>query len=67
MHDPQERAACFRKIHRLIYEEQAVTFLYHTPSLWAINKRLSGVGFSIRGPFLFYPGIRQWWVPKETE
>ena len=65
--DPQERAACYQRIHKLIYEDQPTTFLYHRPSLWAMSKRLRGVAFSVRGPFLFHPGIRQWWVPKEAE
>ncbi|UCF34759.1 MAG: protein kinase [Phycisphaerales bacterium] len=65
--DSDEREACYRKIHKLIYDDQPMTFLYHKPSLWAVNKRLLGVEFSGRGPYLFYPGVRQWWVPSDAD
>lgn len=65
--DPAARARCYQEIHRLIYDDQPMTFLFHPPSLWAISKRLRGVEFSIRGPFLFHPGIQDWWVPRGME
>lgn len=65
--DPAARARCYQEIHRLIYDDQPMTFLFHPPSLWAISKRLRGVEFSIRGPFLFHPGIHDWWVPRGME
>lgn len=62
--DDHKRAAVFQRLHRLIYQDQPMTFLYQKPSLWAVSNRLRGVSFSVRGPFLFHPGILRWWVPR---
>lgn len=63
--NPGKRAKCYQEIHRLIYEDQPMTFLYHAPSLYAVSHRLEGIQFSARmGPYLFYPGVRTWWVPR---
>ncbi|MFQ5411989.1 MAG: hypothetical protein ACE5EC_06815, partial [Phycisphaerae bacterium] len=62
---PAARAKCYQEIHRLIYDDQPVTFLYHQPSLYAVSHRLEGIQFSARsGPYLFHPGLRTWWVPS---
>ncbi|MCZ6698561.1 MAG: hypothetical protein O7D94_06500, partial [Planctomycetota bacterium] len=62
-----EREACYREIHSLIYDDQPSTFLYHRQSLWAISKRLRGVALSVRGPYLFDPGVRNWWVAADPD
>ncbi|MCB9853457.1 MAG: protein kinase [Phycisphaerales bacterium] len=62
-----ERITIFRRLHRILYEDQPRTFLYHEPALWAVSHRLSGVVFSSRGPYYFQPGVIQWWVGSRSE
>lgn len=59
----QTRMGYYRELSRIIYEDVAATFLVDAPNLWAFNKRIRGVQFSPRGPFMFHPGVRRWWVP----
>ena len=53
----------YAELAKIIYEDAAAAFLVDAPNLWAFHKRLRGVNFSPRGPFMFEPGIRRWWVP----
>ncbi len=62
--DPADGARMLRQIESIILADQPYLFLWHKPSLWALSPRLRGVAFSARGPVLFYPGPRAWWVPK---
>ncbi|MBK8268735.1 MAG: hypothetical protein IPK83_10705 [Planctomycetes bacterium] len=65
--DENERAKCYQRIHRIIYEDQPCTFLFHEPALYAVSKRVEGIEFCDRtGPFLFYPGLRKWWAGAES-
>lgn len=63
--DSARRAAIYRKMSRIIYEDQPYTFISNRPTLSAIQKRLRGVQLSPQGLTLFYPGWTGWWVPAK--
>jgi len=63
--DPETRTLRFQEIQKLIYSDQPALFLWQQPALWTFNLRLRGVRFNLRGPILFYPGPRDWWVAPE--
>jgi peptide/nickel transport system substrate-binding protein len=60
--DEQKRFKLYQQIHELVYEDQPCLFLWHRPSLWALNQRLQNVQFTELGPVGIYPGARAWWV-----
>ncbi|MEE9294029.1 MAG: ABC transporter substrate-binding protein [Phycisphaerae bacterium] len=62
--DHAKRMRYYAELSKIIYDDAAATFLVDAPNLWAFNKRLRGVTFSPRGPFMFDPGMRRWWVPQ---
>lgn len=59
--DRNKQAELYAEIHRLIYADQPVTFLYFQPSMYAFNKQVRGYRFSPRGPFHYSPGISSLW------
>jgi len=65
--EPDTRREMYRRLHEIIFDEQPWAFLYHKPSLWAVSRRLRGVEFSLRGPYLFAPGVRNWWVDRAVD
>ena len=60
--DPDRQRELYTRIQQLIYDDQPCMFLWWKPTLWAFHKRVRGVHLSPRGPTLFYPGIRSWWI-----
>lgn len=62
--DFEKRRKIYQEIHKILYEDQPYTWIYNSPILSAINKRIGGVQFSPRGIFNFYPSFYAWWVPK---
>jgi peptide/nickel transport system substrate-binding protein len=65
--DQEKRAAHFREINQIVYDDQTYTFLYSLPCLWAFNKRIRGVTSSPRGVWNFDPSVNAWWVTKEQQ
>jgi peptide/nickel transport system substrate-binding protein len=65
--DPAERKRIYQKIQRILYEDQACFFLYYLPHRFAIHRRFNGVTLSAFDPFLTYPGVFSWWVPKREQ
>jgi peptide/nickel transport system substrate-binding protein len=63
--DFEKRRRIYQRIHKLVAEDQPVTFLIFRRSFWAFGKRLRGYGFSPRGPFGSSPGFLGVWVPKQ--
>lgn len=63
--DPAEQGDIYRKIRRIVYDDQPYLFLWQKPTLWAFNARVRGVQESAFGPVRFYPGPRAWWVAEE--
>ena len=63
--DRATRSAYYGEIQRILYEDQAHLFLWDSRLLWAFHKNLRGVSFSPAGPFLFYPGLTDWWFARE--
>lgn len=62
--DRKQRAAYYREIQRILYEEQAALFVHEFSLLWAFDRRLRGVDFSAAGPFGFHPSWRTWWMER---
>lgn len=63
----EKRKKIYHRIHELIYEDQPFTFLIHGVTLIAIDKRFRNVEPSPVGLFLYFPGMRDWYVPKELQ
>ncbi len=61
--DHDERMGYYAELSKIIYDDAPYVFLVNSPILWAFDHRLRGVEFSPRGPFMFEPGIRNWWMP----
>ncbi len=61
------RKTLYSRIQDLVYQDQPALFLCHSRAKWTLSKRIRGVGFSIRGPFGFFPGVREWWTPATSE
>jgi len=59
--DREERKNIYRKIHKILYEDQPYMFLYIPDSLVAVNRRFRGIEPSPIG--ITYNFI-DWWVPK---
>jgi peptide/nickel transport system substrate-binding protein len=64
--DGAQQLIYYRRIQKLIYEDQPYAFLWHTPTLLAVSDRLRGVRVSPLGVSGFSPGPRAWWVPVQS-
>jgi len=62
--DQSKRAAIYREIHKLIYEDQPYLFLYTADALPIVNSRFKGVESSPIG--IGYNFIK-WYVPKSEQ
>lgn len=65
--DIDRRKEIYQEIQQIIYEDQAALFLYYIPIRFSVHKRIKGVEISPIGPFLFYPGLFGWWIPKDMQ
>jgi peptide/nickel transport system substrate-binding protein len=65
--DREKRKEIYQEISKLIYEDQPYVFLTFRSFLYFQSKRLMGVKISPRGPYLFNPGMLDWWIPKEYQ
>ena len=61
--DPKKRAAIYRQIHKLMWEDQPYTWLFYRNSFYAFNKKLRGYNFSATGPYLYDPGMMSLYKP----
>ncbi|MEO6260518.1 MAG: ABC transporter substrate-binding protein [Thermoanaerobaculia bacterium] len=63
--DVKKRTVLYRQLHALLAEDQPYSWTVEVSTKWAINKRVHGAKES-RGWGLFgwYPGERDWWIPK---
>lgn len=61
--DPDKRAAIYAKIHEIVYEDQAYTWLFWRNAFYGFNKNLRGYKFSPRGPYNYGPGLDAIWKP----
>ena len=64
--DPSRHPEQYRRIQALVYRDQPYTFLWHRPTLLAVNRNLKGVQAGPLGVTGFYPGARVWWMPAPT-
>lgn len=63
--DREKRASIYARVHEIIWEEQAYTFLYYRSSFYGFNKKLRGYMFSPRGPFHYGPGFSSIWAAEQ--
>jgi peptide/nickel transport system substrate-binding protein len=61
--DKEKRGRIYARIHEILYDEQAYTWLYYRNSFYGFNKSLRGYRFSPRGPFHYGPGFSSIWKP----
>lgn len=59
--DLEKRAQIYQQIHRLLYEDQPYTWLFHQNAYYGFNKRLRGYMMSPRGPYGYGPGFSSLW------
>ncbi len=62
--DRDKRAALFRQIQRLIYEDQVCLWMWEYSTTWGFSKRLRGVELAPSGVTAFRPGTHNWWIEK---
>ncbi len=62
--DREKRAGLFREIQRVVYEDQAVLWLWEYSTTWGFSKRMRGVEVAPSGVTAFRPGTRSWWIEK---
>ncbi len=62
--DQKERADCYHRVHRLIYEDQPYMFLYVPDRLLILHKRFQGVKPAASG--IGY-NFNDWWVPRSLQ
>jgi peptide/nickel transport system substrate-binding protein len=60
--DRDKRAAMYRRLHRILHEEQPYTFLFNRNSLVALDRRFSNVTVYPLGP-----DSTEWWVPTKDQ
>jgi peptide/nickel transport system substrate-binding protein len=60
--DREKRAAMYRRLHRILHEEQPYTFLFNRNSLVALEGRFANVNVYPLGP-----DSTEWWVPAERQ
>ncbi len=65
--DREKRAEVYRRIHKILYEDQPYTWLYVRNSFYGFNKDLRGYNFSPRGPYNYGPGFGSLWKPAEMQ
>lgn len=62
--DPKERAKIYHEIHRILYAEQPVCFLYVPEALPAVHRRVQGVESS---PLGIGYNLIHWYVPASRQ
>jgi peptide/nickel transport system substrate-binding protein len=63
--DRAKRAEVYGQIHRILWEDQPMMWLYYRNSFYGFNKHLRGYTYSPRGPFTFGPGIEAIYAAPE--
>ncbi len=61
--DRTQARPLWHRLQRILRDEQPWTFLYYSPDLIAVNKRLQGVDMDIRGTFV---SVSRWWIPADA-
>jgi len=63
--DGARRGAIYREIHREVYKDQPVLFLFHVSFLWVFNNDIRGVELGPMGTILLWPTPPEGW-PSRT-
>jgi len=64
----EERVAVYRRLHRILHDEQPYTWVIQASEKWAVNKRIRGVRLGAGlGLYLWHPGPRGWWIEGAPE
>jgi len=62
--DLANRVEIYRRIARILWDDQPYTWLYFRNSFYAFSKSLRGYNFSPRGPYNYGPGFSAIWKPR---
>ncbi len=62
--DQAKRRECYRRVHRILYEEQPYMFLYVPDSLFVISSRVKGIK---PAPIGIGYNFIDWWVPRNEQ
>ncbi len=64
--DQSKRVKIYQRLHEVLAADQPYTWTIQVSSKWALSKRVKnakeGRGF---GPFLWFPGEFDWWIPRD--
>src|SRR5262249_8695518 len=63
--DFKKRQRIFKKLHRILHEEQPYTFLFNLYELYFYNKKFRNVKFYVIGTTPYT--LTEWYVPKELQ
>ena len=63
-HDAEAARRLWHELQEILREDQPFTFLYYTPDLYVVNRRVRGVEMDVRGIFDTLP---RWWKATSTE
>ena len=63
--DMAKRQAIYRKVHRLIHDDQPYTFLYVPYALSAVHKRFKGITYHRFGGIGWH--TERWYVPQAQQ
>jgi len=58
--DPAERITLYRRVQRILHEEQPATFIAYRASIVGLSRRLQGVEPHVLGIWNWYPGPLRW-------
>lgn len=65
--DPAERAALYRRVQQRLHRDQPMTFLFHPEWVVGVDSRLRGFRVGPSGPWRWFPGALDWWVPLDRQ
>ncbi|MEW5806732.1 MAG: peptide-binding protein [Acidobacteriota bacterium] len=61
--DLEKRKEIYRRLQKILHEDQPYTYLFHPAACLAMDKRFRDIETSPKGIWQFYPGVIAWWVP----
>lgn len=63
--DREKAKETYRKLQRIIHEDEPVSFLWSVTAKWGISRKLENVRSSPLGLFIFWPGASTWRVKSK--
>ncbi len=65
--DRNKRKEIYKKLQKILHEDQPYSFLFHPSGCVAIDRRFKGVITSPAGIWQFYPSVKDWWIPASEQ